>query len=423
MKKQQNPKPSNKLRRRRDSWKPWSELPSDLLNLVFERLGYADFRRVESVCRSWCSAARRCLAKKQVPWLILLPDEDDKIETHWCRFFNPEEKEKLYRMRADVFQFANSTILATHGNWLLMVDHWSDLYILNLFTHEKIYLPEVESQLGTTKVERTTSRGNFCISNVNDHHWPRPTKFKGINMVMRSPVFWIDEGTKEYVVLWVLGDWCVVYSKKGDVFWNQIQIPLGYFIERFEMVFKDHKLYYLFLNPRYAGCIKIFDFSGEIPQETFHCDVPANPSLLQPITSNDSWRIWRTKLVVTINGDVLKVERLFKYEQEVRLCSFRVYKVCSSGFSNKYGEQVYSLGDEAMLFDLGVTVLANDDIVGFKRNSIYYNVISHDENATQICVFNLETKEMKEEPLHKFVCSSEHQLGRARWFLPSFKQT
>ncbi|XP_010445688.1 PREDICTED: probable F-box protein At4g22165 [Camelina sativa] len=295
-------------------------------------------------------------------------------------------------MRADVFEFANSCCLATCGNWLLMVDHWSDLYILNLFTHEWIYLPPVDSQLGPTKVERTTSRGQFCISNENDQPHHRPRKFKGINMILHSPAFWIDEQTKEYVVLWGLGHWCVVYSKKGDTFWSQIQTPPDYFADYSQM-------------------------------ETFHCGVAGDPSLLHPVTTSDSWRMWRTKLVVTVTGDVLKVEQLFKCEQLVRIWSFRVYKVCSSDFCNKHDEKVDSLGDEAMLLDLGITVLANDDIVGFRRNSIYFNDICYEKNTTQICVFNLETQGM-EETLHMFVCSSEQQLARARWFLPSnFKQT
>ncbi|XP_010450642.1 PREDICTED: probable F-box protein At4g22165 [Camelina sativa] len=421
---QHNPKSSYKLRRRGDSW---SELPSDLLNSVVERLGFADSRRVGSVCSSWHSAAKRCVAKKQIPWLILLPDEDEEIETHWCKLFNPEENGKLYRMRADVFEFAKSYCLATCGNWLLMVDHGSVLYMLNLFTHERIVLPPVESQLGTTKLERN-SEGWFCISNGNYQPQHCPSKLRGINTIMRSPVFWIDEQTKEYVVVWGLGEWCLVYSKKGDTFWSQIQTPRGYSTDfsraRSEMVYKDDKLCYLLLNRRTGGCIKIFDFSTEIPQETFHCGLAADPSPINRLTSpRDPWRIWRirrTKLVVTVTGDVLKVEQWVKTEQRVQHWSFRVYK---AGFLNKYDEKVDSLGDEAMLFDLGITVLANDDFVGFKRNSIFFNDICHEKNTTQICVFNLETQEM-EEPLHMFVCSSEQQLARARWFLPSsFKQT
>ncbi|XP_048617885.1 probable F-box protein At4g22165 [Brassica napus] len=402
---------SYKLQRRGDKSKSWSELPQDLINSVLERLDFADSRRAESVCSSWYSAAKRCVAKKQIPWLILLPDEDDKINNHWCKLFNPGEKDKLYKIRDEDVEFANSYCLATYGNWLFMVDYWYNLYLLNIFTHERIDLPPVESQLGTTKLERTL-KGWFCISNGH-----RKRNHKDIIIV--SPVFWIDEHTKEYLVLWGFGEWCVAYSKKGDTFWNQIQIPVDYGCSH--MVYKDQKLYYLLKD--YIGSngfIKIFDFSGEIPRETFQCGgVPGNISSLDP--TGNSWRITNAKLVVTVTGDVLYVENWATLFTSFRVWSFRVYKVYSSGLFNKY-EQVDSLGNEAMLFDLGITVLANDDIVGgFKRNSIYYKTTCHEKNTTQICLFNFETKEM--EPLHKFDCSSHEQLARSLWFLPSFKQT
>ncbi|CDY70677.1 BnaAnng34610D [Brassica napus] len=180
-----------------------------------------------------------------------------------------QSRGKLYKIRDEDVEFANSYCLATYGNWLFMVDYWYNLYLLNIFTHERIDLTPVESQLGTTKLERTLK----------------------------------------------------AYSKKGDT--------------KF--------------------------------MEDYQC------------------------------------------------------KTCSHSLFNKY-EQVDSLGNEAMLFDLGITVLANDDIVGgFKRNSIYYKTTCRGKNTTQICLFNFETKEM--EPLHKFDCSSQEQLARSLWFLPSFKQT
>ncbi|ESQ43604.1 hypothetical protein EUTSA_v10013780mg [Eutrema salsugineum] len=383
-KKQHNPN-SHKLPRRDSSSNSWSELLPELLNSVFERLGFADSRRAESVCSSWYSAARRCVSKKQSPWLILLPDEDDNRNSHSCTLFNPDEKGKLYKRRDQGVEFAQSC-LATYGSWLFMLDHWYNFFFLNLFTHERINLPPLESQLGATKLERI-SDGWFRISDdiiTND-------------ISMQSPVFWIDEQTKDYVVLWGLGKWCVVYSKKGDKFWNQI--PLVYSPGYSHMVYKDHKLYYI-LNDFFgffgsSSCIKIFDFSGEIPQESFQGGVTPNSSLLHPTKTR---RISDRKLVVTVTGDVLKVEKWVN--PMTRIWSFCVYK--------------------AMLFDLGITVLANDDIQGFKRNSIYYSIICREKNTTQICLFNLETQKM--EPLHKFDCSSTQQLSRARWFLPSFTQ-
>ncbi|CAH8350020.1 unnamed protein product [Eruca vesicaria subsp. sativa] len=90
---------------------------------------------------------------------------------------------------------------------------------------------------------------------------------------------------------------------------------------------------------------------------------------------------------------------------------FRLYKVYSLGLFKKH-EEVHSLGDEAMLLDLGITVLANDND-GIRRNSIYF---SGSKKANSISLFNLETR--KKEKLHRFDCSSV-QLSSKRWFLPS----
>ncbi|KAJ4899786.1 putative F-box protein [Raphanus sativus] len=89
---------------------------------------------------------------------------------------------------------------------------------------------------------------------------------------------------------------------------------------------------------------------------------------------------------------------------------FHLFRVYSLGFTQH--EQVYSLGDEAMLLDLGITVLANDND-GISRNSIYFSDCS---NADNVFLYNLMT--WKIEKLHKFDCSSV-QLSSSRWFLPS----
>lgn len=78
------------------------------------------------------------------------------------------------------------------------------------------------------------------------------------------------------------------------------------------------------------------------------------------------------------------------------------------------------MGDEAILLELGITVLAKD-MEGIKRNSIYFNgsdlVNPYDKN--DVFIFNLDSK--KVEHPHQFVCSSV-LCSNARWFLPSFKR-
>ncbi|KFK28791.1 hypothetical protein AALP_AA7G048600 [Arabis alpina] len=174
----------------------------------------------------------------------------------------------------------------------------------------------------------------------------------------------------------------------------------------------DHKLYFL----SRLGSFKIFDFSGEIPQETFHGGVIVNGlelpyRLRRGRLPSNSWHVSATKLVVTVTGDVLKVEKMVRPRSGIR--SFRLYKVNMSG-SYKRPEQVDSLGEEAMLFDLGITVLVNGS-EGVKRSSIYFNM-SHKKNPNDEILFNLETQET--EKVHEFDVSS-FQFSTSQWFLPS----
>ncbi|CAH2078288.1 unnamed protein product [Thlaspi arvense] len=415
MEEKHNSKSRKRLgRRREDTLSSWSDLPLDLVNLVLERLGFADFQRAKSVCSSWYSASRQRLSKNNhIPWLILFPKENNyllwskkgkKNYDTCCRLFYPKEKDKLYRTKDLGLEFSRSVCMKTYGSWLLMRDPLNNLYIVNLSTQERINLPPTESQLGKTKMERT----RWCVAadmrkkDIVDGVWFRIDghEYKGISIT--CPLFWIDEKTKDHVVIWGLASKCVVYSKKGDTSWTQIPKTSGCC----NMVYNDHKLYFLSNSNRF----KIFDFSGEIPRQTFQRGYNKDEyPRIGPIIS--------TKLVVTVRGEVLKVVK-----KQKRGCgcfstcwSFRVSKVFSSGFLKKH-ELVHSLGDESLLWDQGITVLANDT-GGFIRNSIYF---SDCNGINNIFLYNLETE--KTEQLHTFGSSSV-QYSRARWFLPSFRHT
>ncbi|KAH0935346.1 hypothetical protein HID58_012463 [Brassica napus] len=73
--------------------------------------------------------------------------------------------------------------------------------------------------------------------------------------------------------------------------------------------------------------------------------------------------------------------------------NFKIYKMGLSKGSK--WEEVVTLANEAILLELGITVLAND-MEGIKRNSIYFNcsdlINPYDEN--EIFIFNLDTKKL-----------------------------
>ena len=75
------------------------------------------------------------------------------------------------------------------------------------------------------------------------------------------------------------------------------------------------------------------------------------------------------------------------------------------------------MGDEAIILDLGITVLAKDQ-EGVISNSIYFTDEEIHWYGTEIFVFNLDTKKVEQLPL---LVSSSASFSRARWFLPSFR--
>ncbi|CAA7022689.1 unnamed protein product [Microthlaspi erraticum] len=238
-------------------------------------------------------------------------------------------------------------------------------------------LPLMESQLGMTKIKKVIDRG----------------------MHLRSPVFWIDEETKDYIVLWgIIGYW-VVYSKKGDDnLWKQIPKTSSCY----HMVYVDHKLYFL----TECGGFCIFDFSGGFPQEIFVSSLPVErfETRLRNI-------LYATKIVVRVTGEVLMVEKFLKKRSETWF--FKVYKVSPPRLPKKK-KVIDSLGDEVMLFDQGITVLAND-VDGLVRDSIYFS--SSHKNTHELFLFDLKTR--KTELLHEFD-SSSIPFSRGRWFSPRF---
>ncbi|KAJ0261777.1 F-box domain-containing protein [Hirschfeldia incana] len=351
----------------------WSELPVDIMRLIFERLGFADFERAKSVCSTWNTGSRQSKPSNKIPWMILRPEEKN-----YCLLFNPEDREgKLYKTQHLGDAFTDSHCLATCGSWLLMDPSYGNregpLYILHLLTRERINLPPTTSD-------------------------QRPG----------SLILWIDDKTKDYLVI---GE-TLVYLKKGDNSWKKISEGIQ---DQEDMVFKDHKLYCLANDE-----LSIFDFSGEFPLQVSRvsigggCVIPEKRGLMVRLP-RIPWHVQedrsRNNVVVTVRGDVLIVRSESPFMSET--WNFEIFKMDSS----KGLEEIVSLGDEAIVLNLGITVLAKHQ-EGVISNCIYFTGDEINWYDTEIFVFNLDTKKVEQLPP---LVSSSASFSRARWFLPSFR--
>jgi len=110
---------------------PWSDLPPELLGLVFLRLPTrADRAFFPVVRRTWCSAARQCRlpSPSPVPWLVL-PGGNVISIPHGETFQLPEG-----------LRYHNSC-----GEWLLLSRDDGSCFLMNPFTKATMPLPSLSS--------------------------------------------------------------------------------------------------------------------------------------------------------------------------------------------------------------------------------------------------------------------------------------
>ncbi|CAL4995882.1 unnamed protein product [Urochloa decumbens] len=110
---------------------PWTDLPPELLDLVFLRLPtHADRAFFPAVCRTWCSVARQCRLPlpSPVPWLVL-PGGNVISFPHG----------KTFQLSEGV-RYHNSC-----GEWLLLSRDDSSCFLMNPFTKATMPLPSLSS--------------------------------------------------------------------------------------------------------------------------------------------------------------------------------------------------------------------------------------------------------------------------------------
>lgn len=352
----------------------WSDLCPDLLRSVFGLLSFTNLKRAKLVCRSWNSASRSCIPKRnQIPWLILFPQENITNSNNNCVLFVPDDKDNLYKTRDLGADFTRSCCLASYGSWLLMLHHFQNLYIINPLTLERIDLPQYSS-----------------LSKKN---------------IISLACLWIDSITKNYLIVWILPHG-MVYTRKGDGRWRTGSIGPVQGAEKIFYNWKDQKVY---ITTYFFPGVFVWDFSDDIPRQSGsllpfsiygHCD--------------DGTFHWARSLyfdsmiATTVTGQVLFVSCLI---QDSR------WKFCIHEYDplNKTWEKVEDLGDEALIWNTGFNVVAKD-IPGLKRNSIYFSGNSgHHRTQHIIFVYDLGTRTT--ERLPQWVVSSVG-FSSARWFFP-----
>ncbi|CAL9233735.1 unnamed protein product, partial [Arabidopsis halleri] len=332
--------------------------------------------------------------------MLLLSREEGGI-----RLCKPGE-DMFYETTTD---FSGYRFLASSGKWFLVVDSRSDLYIKDVFSDERIRLPPLESING----------GLYMVERVGSNEF-KVTLIRGILN---------DDKNGDFVVVWQFEEGQFLgFCKKGDLHYRDIPIRVDVrreFRGLKDVVLKGYNLYSLVTR----SFIRHLDLSG---QDGFK-DVSVIPRF--PMWMPDTPRAdfgtegkkvisFSDRIAVTTSGEVLLVFTKAYEPFCERSRIFRVYKRDPKELDpNTYDTslvEMESIGDEALFFDLGITVPA-DHTLGIEPNSIYFTRNDHFGHKNicipcliDICVYNIATRTIK-----RFPSLSNLKLKDAQWFLPS----
>ncbi|EOA22884.1 hypothetical protein CARUB_v10003616mg [Capsella rubella] len=365
----------------------WSELPMDILRSVFELLSFVDFNRAKLVNRNWYLCSKQTSPRiDKSPWLILFPHDGG------CALYNPNEA-RVYKTKRDL---SDIRFLANSGNWFLVLDSKLDLCIIDLFSDKKIHLPALDMSTKSSLGRQGTRYSSAGTAG----------DLRGL--------LWVDEKKEEYVVVWYFG-WnteSLAFCKNGEDHYRKVpgSIDLEYICDI--VLIRGDSIY---ISRYHDALVTKHDLSGQEGSKVmFGQDIETLFRRLHDL------RTYSCNVAVTLSGEVLLVESIVNKSTMSRI--FYLYKKGSKDYD---AVKVDSLGDEAMLLDLGITVPA-DHTLGIEPNSIYFTRdgracnLGPDSSCLDICVFNLATKTIKRFfPGLGLGPSNNLSIKDARWFLPS----
>ncbi|XP_057982723.1 probable F-box protein At4g22060 [Malania oleifera] len=131
-------KPSRKRLKTDDScnWRPWSDLPEDLLDMISKRLGMVDYLAFGGVCKRWRSLVEECkrnFMDSQPPHIVIISTHAKKT----CSLKNMADGKRFKTMLP---HFAGKYCSASSCGYLVMQGR-NDVWFVNPFTRHELHFP------------------------------------------------------------------------------------------------------------------------------------------------------------------------------------------------------------------------------------------------------------------------------------------
>lgn len=294
----------------------WSELPTDLLELIISRLTLMENIRTSAVCKRWLSVAISVRVVNKPPWLMYFPKFGDLFE-----FYDPS-KRKTYSI--ELPELHGSRVCYTKDGWLLLYKPRTQrVLFFNPFTRELIKLPRFEMTYQIVAFS-SSPKSPECIVFTVKHVSPTVVAISTCH-----------PGATEWTTVNYHNRLPFVSS-----IWNKLVFCKGLF-------------YCLSLT----GWLGVYD-----PQEcTWTIRVVPPPKCPDNFFAKN-W--WKGKFMAEYKGDIYVIYTCYN-ENPI------VYKLDQT---NKVWDQMRNL-EGLTLFASFLSSHAREDLLGMMRNSVYFSKV------------------------------------------------
>ncbi|KAL5730888.1 hypothetical protein ACHQM5_003672 [Ranunculus cassubicifolius] len=134
-----------------DKDRSWTDIPTELLELIMSHLFLQDCTRFRLTCKSWMSIRpplrshhllfpSHC-GSQHLPWLIAFLKNNSKGT---CKFYNPVYGDSYV---IDIPELAGANVRSAKYGWLLVSRGRSNIFFFNPFSMETIQLPDFEEDI------------------------------------------------------------------------------------------------------------------------------------------------------------------------------------------------------------------------------------------------------------------------------------
>ncbi|XP_050133142.1 putative F-box protein At5g55150 [Malus sylvestris] len=126
----------------------WSDLRSEILELIMKNLSFLDMLRFKSVCSSWNQAMKCYYATsfpQTSPWLMLPSDQENVHNDIRTRCFYSLKEDEVYTVKNVLQECHDDWCVGSSHGWLVIMDNNAVPHLLNPVSRRRIQLPKIWS--------------------------------------------------------------------------------------------------------------------------------------------------------------------------------------------------------------------------------------------------------------------------------------